>query len=296
MAKVTERYATAANGPVVICDYSPPRSGNPAALNAVGALPADFISVAYNPGKAVRTDPVVAAFKIKQSGGADVVFNLGTRDMNRLALQSHLLGAQMLGLENLLAVQGDPFNERELALVKSVGDYTATGLIESIRELNRGVDYRGLKLRTPCDFCCGASIDLGRPLEREARLTQRKIAAGAQFFVSQPIFDLSLRERFLEAYRRLAGEELAAPVFWGLQVLAPDGIVFGEVPEQIKSELERGREGVEIAQELLQSFLASGVKGVYLVPSILKGGARGYEAAAHVLAPRGARSAAVKGA
>ena len=284
MTKVTEKYLAAA-GPVVLCDFSPPRGADLSAVDAAAGLAADFICVAYNPGKAVRADSAAVAHQIRERTGRDVVFNLAGRDMNRLALGTHLLGAQLLGLENVLVVQGDIFSSREREHVSAVAAYTATGLIDAIRALNDGLDYRGLKLRAPTDLCVGASIDLGRPLPQEVRLTQRKAAAGAQFFVTQPIFDPTAAERFLDLYRREAGEALSQPVFWGLQVLAPEGLVFGDVPAAMKSDLEKGRDGAEIARELLAAFVAAGIRGVYLVPPILRGGARDYEAAARVLTP-----------
>ena len=149
--------------------------------------------------------------------------------------------------------------------------------------MNEGVDYKGLKLRVPTDFCVGATIDLGRGIEREARLTRAKASAGADFFITQPIYDLSIVERFLEVYEVAAGEELARPVFWGLQVLDAKGLVFGDVPQFIREELEGGREGVDIAVDLLHEFLAAGITNIYLVPPILRGGLRDYEAAQRVL-------------
>ena len=287
MAKVTEGYLKAGKELVTICDVSPPRSGDPHALAPARVLEADFLCVGYNPGKSVRADSAIAAYELRRSTGRSTVFNLGTRDMNSLALQTHLLGAQMLGLENVVVVQGDAFSSRELEQVTSVGDLTATGLIQAVRTMNDGRDHRGLKLRAPTDFCIGAAIDLGRELEGEARLTHRKALAGAHFFITQPIYDLAERERFLELYEKVAGEPLSQPVFWGLQVLAQEGLMLGSIPSQITAALERGREGTEIALELLSAFVAAGVRGVYLVPPILKGGTRDYASAQRVLEAAG---------
>lgn len=280
--KVTDKYA-AGPSPVVLCDFSPPRSADPRAAEDARDLPADFICVAYNPGKAVRADSAALAYLIKQTTGRDVVFNLGTRDMNKLALESRLLGARMLGLENVLVLQGDPFTDDERERVTQVGDFTATGLLEAIGDLNQGIDYRGARLRAPADVCAGASVDLGSGVEREARLARRKAAAGAQFFVTQPIFDVAQRERFMNLYRSEAGEELRVPVFWGLQVLVKDGVIFSHVPQSARDDLERGRDGVDIALEVLDAFVAAGIDGIYLVPPILRGGARDYKAAGRVL-------------
>jgi 5,10-methylenetetrahydrofolate reductase len=283
MAQVVDPYHDSDSEMVVIADFTPPRSGDVAALERAGMVSADFMCAAYNPGKLVRMDSITAAYAVKERSGRDVAFNLATRDMNRVAMQSHLLGAHALGLENVIVVQGDAFTEREREHVEAVDDFTTTGLLSAIRAMNQGLDYRGSKLRAPTQFCIGATLDLGRDPESEARLTHRKVEAGAQFFITQPFFDPAQRERFLELYQTVAKRSLAEPVFWGVQVLERDGIVLGPVPSHLRQELEQGRSGVEIALELLKALAGAGVRGVYLVPPIMKGGARDYDAAQQVL-------------
>jgi hypothetical protein len=190
MAKVSEVAAATRAQPVIICDYTPPRGGDPSLLDGAKDLAAaDFIAVAYNPGKLVRADSAAAALALKQRQGTDVIFNLSPRDMNKLALQSRLLGAQLLGLENVLVLQGDPLTGRDGT--QAVSEYTASGLIGAIAALNQGSDLKGSNLRAPADFCIGASADLNRGVRAEAELTARKVAAGAAYLVTQPIFAAS---------------------------------------------------------------------------------------------------------
>ena len=286
MAKVTDRCFEAAGNDCLLCDFSPPRSGDPASI-AIPDIPADFIAVACNPGRAVRANSTILAAHIKAHTGRDVTFTLVTRDMNKLAVESLLLGAQLLGLENVIVAQGDPFSPRDLERVKHVGDYTPTSLIASIAAMNAGADFRGSRLRSPTDFCIGATLDLGRELLNEVRLARSKADAGAQFFITQPIFDPADPQRFLDACAAHSGEELAAPVFFGLQVLKAGGVLFSSIPESVRLELDQGRDGVEIALELYQRFRESGIRNVYLVPPIARGGARDYEAAQQFLAAVG---------
>ena len=150
--------------------------------------------------------------------------------------------------------------------------------------MNLGLDFRESKLRAPTDFCVGGTLDLGRGIQEEAGLTQRKVQAGAQFFITQPIFDPEDAARFQDAYAAVAGEALALPVFFGLQVLEKDGVIFASVPEEVREELDRGRSGVDIALELYQGFQEKDLHNVYLVPPIRRGGARNYDAAREVLA------------
>ena len=283
MPKITDRCYEAGRHTCFICDFSPPRSGEAELVNQA-IINADFISVAYNPGRSVRVSAPMLAAAIKQRLGKDVVFTLATRDMNKLALESLLLGGQMLGLDNVVVVQGDPFTERDLTRVKDVNDFTPTQMITAITEMNLGTDYRESQLRSPTDYCVGATLDLGRGVEAEARLAHRKAQAGAQFFISQPIFDVAEAARFRDAFEAAAGQELVLPVFFGLQVFEQDGIIFSTVPETVRKELEDGRLGVEIALELHQRFQEAGLHNIYLVPPIRRGGARGYAATREVLA------------
>ncbi len=283
MTTVVDAYNQAA-GPVVICDFSPPRSADPAFVDRVADVPADFISVAYNPGRLPRADSITVASVIRQRLGKQTLFALSPRDMNKIALQSQLLGAAMLGLENVLVLGGDNLTEREMRHgVKQVRDIAPTALIRDVAALKEGVDYRGANLQGPADLCVGGAADLEKDFEREAKLAAAKVEAGVQFLMTQPIYSLEERERFLDLYESIAGGPLPVPVFWGLQVLTADGLVFGNVPDGVRSDLEKGRPGAEIAAEMLGEFIAGGVRGVYLVPPILKTGARDYAAAAQTL-------------
>ncbi|MFB3092303.1 MAG: hypothetical protein ACE1ZD_03790, partial [Dehalococcoidia bacterium] len=89
--------------------------------------------------------------------------------------------------------------------------------------------------------------------------------------------------RFEDAYRSVAGEPLGQPVFYGLQILVGGGVIFSSVPEEARRELEAGRDGVDMALETWEQFRSVGINAVYLVPPILKGGARDYEAARRFL-------------
>ena len=282
--KVTKKCAAQGDQMLFVCDFSPLKSSTSAEhVRNASILDADYISVAYNPGKAVRADSAILAYTIKQQAKKDVIFNLATRDMNKLAVQSHLLGAEMLGLENVMIIGGDPFTERDLTRQRDVSDFRPTELIQAIGEMNQGLDFKGFKLKTPTDICVGASIDLGRGAEREARLTNRKVKAGAQFFLSQSVFDKAEIVSFLNAFETTAGSELAQPVFFGLQVLVKGGVLFSNVPDAMSQDLDKGRNGIDIALELLAELQEIGIKRIYLIAPILKGGARDYEAAQAVI-------------
>ncbi len=284
MASVSYKLAQSKGKPLFICDFSPTRGADPSVFEEAKQIGADFLCVAYSPGKSVRVDSMVMAYQIRQMTGQDVIFNLVCRDMNKLAIQNHLLGAQALGVENILVLQGDPFTEKDMATVKDVSDYRSVELIRAICALNQGVDFRGLKLRAPTSFCVGAAINLGsRDMAQEVSLAQQKVAAGADFFITQAFYEVSKAHEFLALFQTKAGHEFPKPVFYGLQILERDGLVFGDVPEVIKRDLERGRPATEIALEQLNTYAENGLLLVYLVPPILRGGRRNYAAAVEVL-------------
>ena len=283
MVTVADRCAQGSSAHLFICDFSPPRGGDPKLLEPAKELDVDFVSVAYNPGRSARVNSAFAAYWIHRNTGKQVVFTLATRDMNKLAVQSLLLGADLLGLQNVVVVKGDDFTERDLAVVKGVGDYRPTELIGSINAMNEGKDFKGLKLRTPTDFCVGASIDLGRGISPEVSLTRRKVEAGTSFFLLQAVFDPQLVRQLLDGYAERYEEELSVPLFCGIQVMAPEGIVLGDVPSWVTEDMDAGRSGRDIAVQMLHDFADQGFNRIYLVPPILRGGRRDYEAAQAVL-------------
>ena len=283
MTKVVDKYWEKKDRTLFICDFSPPRGADPALLEPAGSLDVDFVSVAYNPSKSTRVNSAVVAHWIKANAGKDVVFTLATRDMNKVAVQSLLLGAQLLGLENLVVVKGDEFTDKDLSRVKEVGDFRPTELLRSVNEMNEGIDFKGLKLRSPTDFCVGASIDLGRGIDSEIALTRRKVEAGAYFFITQPTFHSDGPVEFAAKYAERYGEDLSPPIFHGVQVMTQESIVFGSVPQWVTDDLAKGRSGQDIALEVIHNFAEAGFRSFYLVPPILKGGRRDYEAAQAVL-------------
>lgn len=283
MPSIAETHAAHPQGPLFICDFSPPRSAQPSALEPAASLPADWVSVAYNPGRAPSANSAIAAHHIQTHARKPAVFTLATRDMNRLAIQSLLLGAALLGLRNVIVVKGDDFTPRERRSIKPVNDYTPTQLIRAIAAMNRGVDFRGRPLDAPTQFCVGASIDTARALKPECALTRRKIEAGAQFFIAQPAFTPEIPLRFLDAYAAECGAPPAVPIFFGVQMIAQNGVSFAQVPQWVRDDLQRGRSPIDIALQTLTEFIAAGLRTIYLLPPILSGGKRDYAAAQSVL-------------
>lgn len=281
MTTVTDAVASSSGRPVIVCDVSPPRGGVPEQFVEIADVDADFLSVAYSPGQSVRVNSVFVASYLQEVLGKPAIFTLATRDMNRVALQSMLLGAHWQGLSNVVVVMGDPVRKRDLGRVTEVNDYTTTALLADITELNRALDFRGLALSSPTSLCAGATVDLSRGPESEATLAGRKVEAGARFLLTQGHFNV---QDFAELRSRVAQTRFPqAPIFAGVQILESGGIDFGNVPADIRGDLRSGRSGLDIARELASDLWSEGFNTFYVIPTIHQRGLRDYEAASRLI-------------
>lgn len=283
MEKITDAYQSKGRRPLVICDFSPARGVFLGILEDVRKLDADFISVNYTPGRVPRADSAMTAHAIHQHTGREVLFTVATRDMNPLALQSHLLGAATIGLQNVLILGGDPFPSTRRRKAGAVGAMLPTELMRIVRGMNEGLDRRGRPLEGATDLCVGGAINLSAHIESETRLTHAKIHAGAHFFVTQPVFDPQRVRELRTAYADSVGEPLNVPVFYGIQVPRLGQITFSPVPSRYQEQLDGGRSGEDIAVEVWEGLSKEGVDALYLVPPVGPSGARDYDAAARFL-------------
>ena len=260
-----------------------PTPSRDAALLRQAAIDADFISVAYNPGRAVRVNSAMLAAAIKQQVDKEVSFTLATRDMNKVALQSQLLGAQLLGLENVIVVQGDPFTPRDLERVKAAADVTPTGLIAAITGMNQGLDFRESQLRAPTDFCVGATVDLGRGIQKEAGLAVRKARAGAQF--SSP--NRSSTWPTLPTSRTPTARHREMPYAFrcslGCRSWRPTGSSSALYPRKYRTNSRGAAPAWKLPWSCTRSSRKAALHNIYLVPPIRRGGARNYGAARELL-------------
>ena len=283
MTKVTDIYARHGGAPRFICDFSPPRGAAYDDLDTARALNAHCLSVPYNPGRSVYANAALAAHYLKSRTGREVAFTIATRDMNILAAQSLLVGAALVGLQNVIVVRGDDFPPAELRNTKPVHDRTTTALIRSIADLNRGNDFRGRPIGNPTDFCIGASVDTNRDIDSEVALTRRKTEAGVHFLITQPAFSPASALQFIHAYEQAYGAPVPVPIFFGVQMIGTGGISFSPIPQSVQDALDSGVSPADIAIQTIDAFLKAGVSAFYLMAPIFSGGARDYRSAARVL-------------
>jgi methylenetetrahydrofolate reductase (NADPH) len=197
--------------------------------------------------------------------GIDPIFQMTCRDRNRLALQSDLLSAWVLGIKNVLALTGDHPTLGDHPDAMPVFDLDSISLLRAISRLNQGSDLAGNQLKGAPDFLSGAVVNPGADteaaLEMQIIKMEKKIESGARFFQTQGIFDLDLFERFM---KRIKGFKV--PVLGGIILLKSAGMarfmnknvagVF--VPEPFIKEMEETKDkvktSVKIAAELIKGM------------------------------------------
>ncbi len=232
----------------------------------------DAVNVADCPMANVRMSPITLAHLIQRDVGVEAIFHLTCRDRNVIGLQAELLGASGLGVRNILALRGDDPIRGDHPGAKGVFELDSISLIRLASTLNDGKTVGGADLDSGTDFGIGCVTNPTAPdLEREVSRLEEKIAAGAHFIQTQPIYDPDLFEAWL---RKIDGR-VDIPVLYGVMPLrsyefashlnshAP-GIV---VPDWAMERMRNGgrEEGLRLTYELL-SRIKSSVKGIHIFP------------------------------
>jgi len=159
----------------------------------------DAVSIVESPRARSRMGALSAALIIEREVGIEAVVHYTCRDKNMLGMISDLLGAAAGGIRNILVVSGDPPTMGPYPDATAVFDIDAIGLTNVVQGLNRGVDPGGNSIGAPTEFVQGVAVNQGSvDAERELQRFAYKVEAGADFAVTQPVFDVEALERFLE--------------------------------------------------------------------------------------------------
>ena len=184
-----------------------------AMLHAAGI---DAINIPDGPRASARMSPVAMAVRIEHEVGIETLIHYCCRDRNLLGMQSDLLGAHALGLRNVLLITGDPPKLGDYPDATAVFDVDSIGLSNMVERLNRALDVGGNGIGEPTSYCFGVGADPGAvDMDREVARLEWKIEAGAQFVITQPVFDV---EAFLRFRERIAHVDVH--VFAGVWPLA----------------------------------------------------------------------------
>jgi len=287
----TLREKLAAGRLVVSVEIDPPKGLNPRrALEAAAMLKdagVDCINVGDSPRAQTRMSPLAFALLVQQRVGLETIVHFTTRDRNLAALQADLIGAHVWGLRNILCLRGDPPSGGGYARAVAVWDVSTVGLIRVLKGLNEGMDWVGNSVGQPTSFFIGAAANpTASSLEAEMKLLRRKVLAGADFIMTQAVYDVGALDRFLEA-----ASALKVPILLGVMPLhslrhaefLQNELVGIIVPEPVRERMRRAGEngldeGMALARELLDAARGR-VQGVYIMPSFGR-----YDVAAQLLA------------
>ena len=227
-------------------------------LKSVGV---DAVNIPDSPRASARMSNQALSLLIQRDVGIDAILHYTCRDRNVLCIQSDLLGAAAVGIKNLICITGDPPKMGNYPDATAVFDVDAIGLVNIVHNLNRGLDLGSNPIGTGTGFVIGVGANPGlTDLDEEIRRFEYKVQAGAEYVVTQPVFDLRLLENFLKRI-----EHCRIPVVVGiwplisvrnaefmkneLRVSVPDSILErmarAQTPEAARAE------GVAIAREML---------------------------------------------
>jgi homocysteine S-methyltransferase len=279
---------------IITVELHPPRGAdasevvaNARRLKEAGAT---FVNVADSPLARMRMSPWACAYLIQQQVGLEAILHFPTRGRNLLRVQGDLLAAHALGVRNLFVVMGDPPRIGDYPHASDAQDVVPSGLIRLItHNLNRGSDQAGNAIGQPTGFTTGCALNMGADdLAKELDVLQKKLEAGAQFALTQPVFDPMVVKRFMAHF----GGQPPLPIIMGLMPLyglrharflhheVPGIIIPQPLLDRMEAAEERANpraEGVAIAQEILLAAKPL-VQGVYIMPPL-----RRYDMAAEVL-------------
>jgi len=225
----------------------------------------DAINIPDGPRASARISPMVAALSVEREVGIETVLHYCCRDRNLIGMQSDLLGGYAGGLRNYLIITGDPPKFGDYPDSTAVFDVDAVGLTQVVTNLNHGVDVGGNAINPPTGILIGVGANpCAIEPERELRHYMNKINAGAEYAITQPIFDPEALLRFLDTAEAKGGNIPVVAGVWPLVSFRNAEFLKNEVPgvEVPDSILERmshaktkedGRKlGVEIAREICE--------------------------------------------
>lgn len=251
---------------VSMVEIVPPKGIDPArelaGARMLKELGVQAINVPDSPRASARMSAGSLCLQIQQQVGIETVLHYTCRDRNLLGIQSDLLGAASLGLRNILCLTGDPPKMGSYPDATAVFDVDAVGLTRIVRDMNHGLDIGGNSIGASTGFAIAVAANPGVPdLDAEVRRFAAKVEAGAEYGITQPVFDLRLLETFL---KRIEGFRI--PIVAGiwpltsvknaefmkndLKVSMPDAILQRMGRAATSPEASRA-EGVRIAQEML---------------------------------------------
>ncbi|MHC5073956.1 MAG: bifunctional homocysteine S-methyltransferase/methylenetetrahydrofolate reductase [Planctomycetota bacterium] len=257
------------NEKVITIELTPPRGVDVDATIEKAKLCAshgiDAINIPDGPRASSRLSPLVTAIKIQQNADIETILHFCCRDRNLIGMQSDILGASAMDLKNILIITGDPPKVGEYPEATGVFDLDSIALTAAVKNLNRGIDIGGSGFSPVVSLAIGVGANpVAADLDREIDRFEQKVEAGAEFAITQPVFDPQMLFEFLEK-----AKNFKIPIVAGLwpftsyknaEFMAnevPGVVVPDELLERMSKAktLEEGRAiGIEIAREMIEKI------------------------------------------
>jgi len=264
---------------VVSVEVDPPRGARPKKMiegaQFLKASGVDTINVADSPMARVRMSSLALASMITQQVGVETILHFTCRDRNLMGIQSDLMGAHALGIRNILALTGDPPRAGDYPNATAVFDVDSVGLIRVLKQLNAGTDLAGNSIGEPTRFLIGCAVNpASEDIQTELERFQKKIEAGAEFTMTQPLYEMEPLIRFLKAVGKRR-----VPVLLGLLPLQShrhaeflhNEVPGINIPDKAREAMKQaGDKGIEVGIEMCRALLLEAkdmVEGAYLMPS-----------------------------
>lgn len=261
----------------VIVELQPPKGNRLSELFEHADSLKDRVDVVNIPDlqNAIMRLGSLSACTLLKARGMETIFNLSCDHRNRLALQSELLNASALGLENVLILHGDSPSLGDHYETKPVFDLDGIGLLGAVKRLQEGYDLAGNELQGKPQFCVGAQVNVrATQSEMDVELieAEKKRDLGVDFFITSPVYNISLFETFLKK-----AVSLKIPMIAAVTVLKSVGMARyitkhvegGAIPEAIIDKMmkapDKQEAGIDIAAEMIQS-LKPLCQGVQIIP------------------------------
>jgi len=283
------QIALESNSKVITAELMPPRGGDPIRSLKIAQLLKDKVhAVNITDGsRAVMRMCSLAMSKLLLENGIEPIMQISCRDRNKIALQSDILGANALGIKNILCITGDSVKAGDQLNAKAVHEFESVRLLQQIKDFNDGIDptFKNLADKKTNIFA-GAAADPSCNNIRSLKMrTQKKKDAGARFIQTQMIMD----KKFLFDFCKDISGPLGLPVIAGVFLLKSyknalfinQHVPGANIPENILNRLKESKdpleEGIEIASEQVKEFIQfsqgvhiMAVKSEHLVPEILQ--------------------------
>ena len=269
---------------VVSVELDPPKGADPGRIvdraQYCKENEVDAINVADGPRASARMSAQSLCVLLQNKVGMDTILHYTCRDRNLLGIQSDLLGAYALGLRNILAITGDPPKLGDYPDATAVYDVDSIGLIRIIDHLNHGCDLAGNLIGPALGIHIGCGADPSKPdWDKEIRRLEAKVAAGAEYVMTQPVYDPRTVEKFLSSVRHLE-----VPILIGILPLYShrnaeflhNEVPGMRIPDDIRERMQKAgsgeaaqAEGVAIAQDSLRAARDL-AQGAYVMPPFNK--------------------------